>query len=173
MHRAGQKSGAVLIVFLQPEIGLNQALQNLVAIGAEMLNCRHTIFEFGRQAQKSGQGSTSGRLEQDGGFERAGMFLEDRKIAPIHQEEMPPGVSRTRRRQPHPRIVVPQIEVRAVLDRGALINGSFVQILGQNRGNAPVTAGVFSQDILTKPVQLAIFGHQFHFHCRISSQNTP
>ena len=35
MDRAGEEVGAVLVVFLQSEVRLNQALQDLVAIGSQ------------------------------------------------------------------------------------------------------------------------------------------
>ena len=54
MYRPRQEGGPVLIVFLQPQIGLNQALQNLVAVGAQRPGDGGPIMMGGdRHAEKS------------------------------------------------------------------------------------------------------------------------
>ena len=57
VHGPGQKVGAVLVVFLQLQVGLDEALQNLVAVGAQAAGGRHPLFVRGDgQPEEGGQG---------------------------------------------------------------------------------------------------------------------
>src|SRR3954452_8105970 len=112
MNGAGEESGAVLVVFLEFEVGLDQALQNFVAVGSQTAAWRRLVDLGCRGAQEGGEGRTGGRFEKNMGIRSAGTGSELIQFVPLDEEQVPGRMRGDHFRKILSGNVIPQQQVR-------------------------------------------------------------
>ena len=155
MHRAGQEVGAVLVVSLDSQVRLNQALQQVVTVGAQRI-CRQRPLLRGhrRQLQEGRQTRASHGFQQN---RRCRDCLRRvpavRNMIAMHHEQMPRPRRIHVRRRSGSAVVVPDVQVSMPRP-----------VRRRCHCQLPVQAGKLVQDIVAELAEFLILRHQDDMH---------
>src|SRR5262249_1316109 len=84
VNRTGQEIGTVVVVFLKPQIGLNEALKDFVTIDTQRVGCPAR----NRQPEKSGERGSRDRFQQNVRFSRYVLLLEAGQVLTVDDEQV-------------------------------------------------------------------------------------
>ena len=136
VYRPRQEVGSILIVLLQFQVGLDQALQDLIHVGAQRGRVRHPVFlSCDREGEKCRQGSARDRLEQNIGVQISGLRPKARQVFAGDQAEMTGSIVGKSGRDGCVR-QVPEVEI-----------GIERHMPGVDGGNNPILFRDFREDV--------------------------
>jgi hypothetical protein len=108
VHGAREEGRTVLIELLEFQIGLDETLQNFVAVGAQRIGDQGLIV-VGRNSEshKRRERRTGHRLQQNVCVDR-GAASKCGQVLSMNQEQMLGGAVRRELRNNHGRVIIPQ-----------------------------------------------------------------
>lgn len=148
MDGAGEEIGALLIVLLKPEVGLNEALEQLVAVGAQRIDVAGqdlgTMETLDGLVKECPEGSPGDRLEDQVHFGKI-LGAKQGNVFPLHEDHMTAPLTRFEIGQFHVRGVVPDAQIESDGD-----------LTVRKRCEDPTGSQNFAENFATDSLQLLV-----------------